>query len=322
MPSGGASPEWQVMVELERDRLRLAGMELPARDPLSRSSSLGEVIRDAISDGVARLVRHDPIVRMDTDPEGVRQARVATRRLRSDLRTFRAALDRSWTKALREELGWLGGELGTARDADVLHSRLAARARTLPAQSAQGAAELIAGLAERRARAHAGLLEQMDSDRYLRLVARLIDAASAPALIEDQAARPAAQALRRLVRKDWRALEKKVSSLADPPADEELHMVRILAKRCRYAAEAAAPVLGQRIRTLAAAARDLQEPLGELHDAVVAEAWLRQWAEQASTEGSFAAGELAALERAAAERGRARWPVAWMQAEAIGGPLT
>jgi CHAD domain-containing protein len=308
--------------ELERDGLRLSGWKLPARNQLSRSSSLGEVIRDAISSGVARLVRNDPIVRMDTDPDGVHQARVATRRLRSDLRTFRAALDRSWAKALREELGWLGGELGTARDADVLRSRLAARARTLPVQSAQGAAELIAGLAERRARAHAALLQQMDSARYLSLVDRLIDAANAPALVEDQSTRPAAEALRWLVRNDWRALEKKVSLLADPPTDEELHTVRILAKRCRYAAEAAAPVLGGPIRELAAAARDLQEPLGELHDAVVAEAWLRQWAAQASAEGSFAAGELATLERAAAERERGRWPEAWMQAEAIGEHLT
>jgi len=48
---------------------------------LSRTASLGEVVTHAISDGVTRLIRHDPAVRLDTDPEGVHQARVATQRL-------------------------------------------------------------------------------------------------------------------------------------------------------------------------------------------------------------------------------------------------
>jgi CHAD domain len=59
----------------------------------SRSASLGEVVTYAIASSVIRPLRHDPVVRLDTDPEGVHQARVATRRLRSDLRTFRTVLD-------------------------------------------------------------------------------------------------------------------------------------------------------------------------------------------------------------------------------------
>ena len=139
---------------------------------------------------------------------------------------------------------------------------------------------------------------------------RLIAAAQAPAVVK--ADDPARQALRPLVRKSWRTLERKVRSLSDPPRDEELHAVRILAKRCRYAAEAAAPVLGRRTRELAAAARGLQDTLGELHDGVVAERWLREWAKSgASPAGAFAADELSALERDAADQGRAEWPRAW-----------
>jgi len=41
------------------------------------------------------------------------------RRLRSDLRTFRALLDESWAERLRDDLRWLGGELGGFRDAEV-----------------------------------------------------------------------------------------------------------------------------------------------------------------------------------------------------------
>jgi CHAD domain-containing protein len=279
--------------------------------PLSPGASLGQVTTYAIADGVTRLIRHDPMVRMGTDVEGVHQSRVATRRLRSDLRTLRTALDPRWARELRGELGWLGKELGAARDADVLLGRLAGRARALPAAD-EGVHELIAALERRRAEAHAELLQQMRDDRYLRLLDRLVDAARTPALLEDEAGHPAREALKPLVRKNWRALDRKVGSLPDQPPADELHIVRILAKRCRYAAELATPILGRRTGEFAAAARALQDTLGELHDAVVAEAWLREWAERGtSARGAFTAGELAAHESRAAAEAVAAWPRAW-----------
>src|SRR5205823_6007264 len=44
-----------------------------------------QLVQATIANGVSRLIRHDPGVRMGDDPEDVHQARVATRRLRSDL---------------------------------------------------------------------------------------------------------------------------------------------------------------------------------------------------------------------------------------------
>jgi CHAD domain-containing protein len=103
-----------------------------------------------------------------------------------------------------------------------------------------------------------------------------------------------------------------VEALGDQPTDEELHAVRIRAKRARYAAEAAAPVLGKHTRAEAAAAAKLQDVLGEQRDAVVAERWLRaQVRTSRSVPTAFAAGELAGLERAAATRARKRWRKAW-----------
>ena len=60
---------------------------------LGPDANAGDAVRRAIALSVIRLIRHDPVVRLDVDPEGVHQARVATRRLRSDLRTFRPLLD-------------------------------------------------------------------------------------------------------------------------------------------------------------------------------------------------------------------------------------
>jgi CHAD domain-containing protein len=91
-----------------------------------------------------------------------------------------------------------------------------------------------------------------------------------------------------------------------------LHKVRIKAKRCRYAAEAIAPLVGQRAAAFAKAAATLQDVLGEHQDAVVAEAWLRSSAVKSrAVRTAFVAGELAGLERAAAEAAAARWRRAW-----------
>lgn len=290
---------------------------------------VSDVVVAAIGDGVARLIRNEAAIRQagrnrcgqasvggaypgEGVVEAVHQARVATRRLRSDLRTFRGAIDPRWATELRAELDWLGGVLGGARDADVLLARLSGRGEELSATSADGAGELRRALAQRCVEAHAAVQETLRGERHSALVKRLTEAVRAPALA-GEASRPAASALPRIVRASWRTLARRVCSLDDPPSDAELHAVRIGAKRCRYAAEACAPSLGTPARRLARATASLQDALGELSDAVTAERWLREWAQQQTTSpaGAFAAGELAGRERAAARRARSRWRKAW-----------
>jgi CHAD domain-containing protein len=278
---------------------------------LASGATAGDVVRRAIAASVVRLIQHDPVVRLDADPEGVHQARVATRRLRSDLRTFRSLIDPAWAMALRDELGWLAQILGAVRDGDVLLERMRTRAEELPQANTRGSARVIATLAESRDAAHGELLATMRGKRYVSLLDRLVAAANAPALLLE-ADLPAPAVLPGLARRPWRSLARRVKSLGDTPTDEELHDLRIRTKRVRYAAEAVAPLLGRQARAFAAAAAGLQEELGDLHDAVVAEQWLRDWARRSrSMQGVFAAGELAGLERADAQRHRARWRKAW-----------
>src|SRR3954452_18308347 len=113
-------------------------------------ASFTDLVRATVANGVNRLVRHDPGVRLGDDPEDVHQARVATRRLRSDLRTFRRLLDEEWVAAVRGELKWIAAELGGVRDADVLSERLRKQAAELPAADAKGAAALLRKLASER----------------------------------------------------------------------------------------------------------------------------------------------------------------------------
>lgn len=236
------------------------------------------------------------------------QARVGTRRLRSHLRTFRPLLDQAWADGLRDELGWLGAELGAVRDREVLHGRLLALVTALPPVDARPAASLAASMTADMSAARSRLLEAMSTQRYFDLVDRLVEAVAHPQLSE-AAVEPAARVLPGLVRPPWRALRRAVRALDERPPDEELHRVRILAKRVRYAAEAAAPAVGADASRFAKLAAALQDVLGEHQDSVTMQTWLRGAA--GARRRAFVAGELCAIEARRAEESRDRWPAAW-----------
>ena len=126
----------------------------------------------------------------------------------------------------------------------------------------------------------------------------------------------AAEVLPSLVQGPWRRLRRAVAALGPEPEDDALHQIRIHAKRCRYAAEAAAPVIGKPASSLAAAVADLQGVLGDFHDAIVAEGWLRQGVLRGSAGAALVAGELITFQRQEAAACRAAWMAAWEAASA------
>lgn len=277
--------------------------------PLGNHPTAAEAVRRAIASSVQRLIRHDAVVRIGEDPEGVHQARVATRRLRSDLRTFAPLLDATWTAALREELSWIAAELGAVRDGDVLLMRLRDTAALLSGVDAAPLDEVIAELAADVAAERAKLLEGMREARYLTLLDDLVAASRDPVLALS-AHRSAANVMPKLVSRPWRRLAQAHRALDKPPSDDQLHQMRIMAKRVRYAAEAVAPVAGKQASALGSAAAGVQEVLGDFHDAVVAADWLRA-RERRDTARAFAIGALYAIELQKAEEGRRLWPRAW-----------
>ena len=280
--------------------------ELP--DEALDAATVRDVVRTSLSSSVARLVVNDPGVRLGEDPEAVHQARVAVRRLRSDLRTFRPWLSEAWADELRESLRWLGQALGGVRDSDVLIDRLRRRVASLPAADRDAGAEIVAKLVSLREERRSELLAAMRDQPYVALLDRLVSAAREPVVGEDRAS-PAPD-VAAVMQPVWRRLAQTASSLGRQPSDAELHAVRIRTKRARYAAEALAPVAGKAARRFADRAAELQDVLGEHQDAVVAEDWLRRSIGR-GRRASFVAGELVAAERAAAEAAAAAWPAAW-----------
>jgi CHAD domain-containing protein len=295
--------------------LRVLGPVEPevAAPRIKRASTVADAVAAALAAGTQRLIANDPGVRLDIDIEAVHQARVATRRLRSDLRTFAAFVDPVWAAAVRAELSWLGGALGAVRDADVLGLRLESLIARLPEADRPAAAKLLARLHAERDEARTLLLHEMTTERYAALLDSLVAASLDPPLAEGaDVSQKGADVLRDLVADRW----KKVNTARKRAVDDDgLHQVRIAVKRARYAAEAGDAMLGPKGAGLAKALAGVQGALGDLQDSVVAEEWLRGAVlPRSSTAMALAAGQLLVLDRALGDEARARWPGSWEKA--------
>jgi CHAD domain-containing protein len=124
--------------------------------------------------------------------------------------------------------------------------------------------------------------------------------------------------------RDWRRLAERVgTAMAAPPGRERdtgLHEARKAAKRARYSAEAAEPVLGKPAARFRAEMRAIQDLLGEHQDSVVARTTLRRLAAEADAAGepSFSYGVLYQVERARAAAVEQELPELWDRASRPG----
>jgi CHAD domain-containing protein len=96
----------------------------------------------------------------------------------------------------------------------------------------------------------------------------------------------------KLVRKRWKRLDRAIDGLGRHPQPSDLHAVRILAKRLRYATEAVEPAAHKQAKKFAKDTAKIQDALGELNDAAVTGAWLKAVAEQVDGPAAFAAGQM------------------------------
>jgi CHAD domain-containing protein len=281
-----------------------------------RQSTVEDVLRRGIESSLCRLVDHDYRLRLDLSdpaPESIHQARVASRRLRSDLKTVGDVLDPVWLRHTRDDLQWLGSALGEVRDCDVLADYLAGE-RGQGSVDAEGLAVLVTVLRKERVEACRGVARVLGTDRYLTLLDRLHAAAANPPVVEPSAAGGLARdVLPPLVATQWSKLRKAVHRAERRPTDRHLHKVRIRAKQLRYVSELLSPAIGKRARSTARAAKHLQTLLGHHQDAVVARQWLRRQAEAGPGIVGFAAGQLATGQQLGQLKARAGWMSRWQR---------
>ncbi|MBB2913347.1 CHAD domain-containing protein [Streptosporangium becharense] len=288
--------------------LEAAGSVSAPRRAETGPGSAGEVVVGYLTSQVQALLSQDPRVRR-SEEEAVHQMRVAARRLRSALKSFKTVVES--TGSLQEELKWLGEVLGEARDLEVIRERFAHRLDTLDDPLVVGPvrSRLSSDLLDREHEAYDRIREALGGERYFALLDALDDLVATPVLTK--AAGKPAGTLDSVAAKTWRRVTRayEAAQAIDDLAEREIamHEVRKAAKRARYTAEA----LGN--KKLAKRAEDVQEVLGTHQDGVVAQERLAAEAAAARLAGedTFTCGVLTGLERAAAQHAHDEFPRIW-----------
>ncbi|MDQ0604449.1 CHAD domain-containing protein [Streptomyces canus] len=297
--------------------------DAPAGETVVRGSA-GEAVLGYVAEQIRTLVALDPAVRRDV-PDSVHKMRVAARRLRSVLRSYRPVLDRKTTDPLRKELKWLGGELGAERDQEVLLARLSTKVEAVPAELAFGpvSARLQIWDADKSSKARRRTLDALKSDRYLALLDSLTTLTERPPLRAKAARKPKKVTAKAIV-KDYGRLSARMTHALDlspgPDRDRALHEARKAAKRTRYATEPARAALGKPAKRLGKRVKAVQKVLGDHQDSVVARDALRKIALAAHVAGEtgFVWGLLYGQEQAVADRRERELPAVWADASRSG----
>jgi CHAD domain-containing protein len=275
---------------------------------LRKKATVVELVSIAIERSIVQLMVNGAGALGDGNSDAVHQARVATRRLRSDLQTLSPLLTPHVVEWLRTELRWVGQSLGAVRDLHVLREAIEREGASI-GMTDTTLAPVLAAVDRDTRRSLDALARDLGSDRYLELVKRLLSACQAPPLAGDaEGSSSARKQARRRARHAVRRVERATSQLGETPTDAQLHDVRRRAKRARYANELVAPLLGKPARETAEHFAKQQDALGAVQDAVAAIQWLTSTAHAGtSADEGFVLGRLAGRFDELRRQRRADW---------------
>lgn len=240
----------------------------------------------------------DGVIHTD-NPESVHQMRVGVRRLRSALKLFDGAAP--CPPELLEEIDWLGGVLGGARDWEVLSGGTLQRLADSPAAlrhllAIQQPVLLQAKLARRDA------AQALLSPRYTRLLLRfcswLLELPAQAELDGATLARPLQKFARDTIKRNQQRLLARGKAIAADGDAASLHRLRIAGKKARYALEFFQPLYrAGGVRRQIGALTAIQDELGRHNDLSVAGRLLAQLQQEHSGSAesiAFARGYLLA----------------------------
>ncbi len=260
--------------------------EAPERPGLLLDDTMVEAARKTLHFHFQRMLYHEPGTRLGEDIEALHDMRVATRRMRAAIGVFGDYLDLKPLKPIIKGLRRTGRRLGAVRDLDVFWEKTQRYLDNLPAERRDELEPLRVVWETERARVREKMLAYLDGERYARFKERFgeflqsPDAGTLPLLTPKGEAMP-----HRLRHAAPVVIYERLAgvlaydewvTLPDVPL-ERLHRLRIAAKRLRYTLEFLEETLAPQTEDLIKQVKTLQDHLGDLQDAVVASALLRDF---------------------------------------------
>jgi len=219
------------------------------------------------------------------DPEGVHSMRVASRRLRSALRSFLSHLDERALGPIAKQIKIIADTLGEVRDEDVAIEALEDLSKQTPKRFSSTLERLLNSRKEIRETARRRLKKEIGRthlkhlrDEFHRAV---ISVPQHQALSTSPDTQSSYIEVGRMIIEDLLSdLEELSKSLYYPDEVQPLHDMRIAAKRLRYAIDLFAECWESDIGSFAKHAALLQTDLGLLHDCDV---WIEDFRKQISS---------------------------------------
>ena len=292
-------------------------LDLPAPQrlaPPNREDAAVAHFRYLLGRQLDTILSRDPGVRLGGESEDVHQMRVATRRMRSVLRVARSLLKPEWEKPLRDRLGWLGRQLGAARDLDVQIAYFRDQSNGIKPEDRTAYGRFLEYLEQKRSKVQEHVVSQLRRRRYVQLVNQLISAVREPAMGPNVDV-----TIPDLARKAFRKLCKAVKGLDDSASSAKWHCVRIRAKRARYAAELSEWCSGRSVTRFIEKMKLIQDQLGDMQDAVMAEDHLRRFtSKKAGRQSALLVGQMIERQRQRRRQAKQAFPSTWKQVKKCG----
>jgi CHAD domain-containing protein len=305
--------------------------------------AMSEAGRKAMYSHFLKMLANEAGTRLGEDIEALHDMRVSTRRMRAAYRIFADYYAAKAIAPFNKGLRRTGAMLGAVRDLDVLLEKAEAWQAMPPADPANGALPaseagdqavqggrslepLLADWRTRREVARRQMLEYLDSPAYRRLVADFQAFLTTPGAgaLPIAAGVPAPYQVRhvapRLIFTRYEAVRAYEPILEGAPLTT-YHALRIDFKRLRYELEFFREVLGPETPDLIKTTVAMQDLLGALQDAYVAEGLIGEFlaAQKAKRKKRYAGGELADVEayletqRAAQQTLVQEFPALWVE---------
>lgn len=232
--------------------------------------TLGDYAYTVIQEQYRQMIKREKKVLADEEPEHLHQMRVATRRLRTALQVFQAAIDLP-KAASAQRIGVLARTLGGLRDMDVQIADLQETYRPqLKPKEQKQLDKVIQSLKKQRRQAYAEVESTLGQSRYQKLKAAYETWLEKPQfraiatlpirLLLPELLSPLLSEL--LLHPAWMVTAEDTSE----SANETLHDLRKAFKHVRYQTEFFVPFYGEAFQGWVADIKQLQEKLGKLQD--------------------------------------------------------
>src|SRR5260370_1894807 len=248
---------------------------------LDPTISVGDALQ-AIGRGCLRQLLRNEAAALAAKPEGIHQMRIAVRRLRSALSSFKKMLPAEDLAWITGELKWLMSALAEARNLDAFGTDLLEPTRDA-VHDEPGFDDLAAAVDRLRRAAYERVRDGILSERYPALMLHLLhwfEARSwrgrSPFAGSDSASQPIGEVTPLLLDRRRRKMRQRSKHFGRLNSRKR-HKLRIAGKKLRYAIELLESLFNQQdLQKFTKRLKRLQDDLGHANDVSVAHDFLRR----------------------------------------------